>query len=92
MYRASLIKKKKYWPKCAPGAVIDAHFEDKDVNHCEILEEPIDGITFQVIYMKQPNYVMKIMYRWMALDDFEGGQTLQGLSCQQRQDNQNFLL
>ena len=35
---ASLIKKKKYCPKGVPGAAIDAHFEDKDVNHCEMLE------------------------------------------------------
>ena len=33
VYGASLIKKKKYWPKDVPGAAIDAHFEDKDVNH-----------------------------------------------------------
>ena len=25
--------------------------------------------------MKEPNYVMKIMCKWMTLDDFEGGQT-----------------
>ena len=38
VYGSSLIKKKKYRPKDVPGAVIDAHFEDKDVNHCEMLE------------------------------------------------------
>ena len=92
MYGASLIKKKKYWPKCAPGAVIDAHFEDKDVNHCEILEEPIDGFTFQVIYMKQPNCVIKIMYRWMALDNFEVGTNTARLYFGRPQDNQAFLL
>ena len=25
--------------------------------------------------MKEPNYLMKIMCKWMTLDDFEGGQT-----------------
>ena len=33
MYGASLIKKKKYWPKGVPGVAIDAHFEDKYLNH-----------------------------------------------------------
>ena len=27
--------------------------------------------------MNEPNYVMKIMCKWMTLDDFEGGQTWQ---------------
>ena len=75
VYGAPLIKKKKYWPKGVPGAAIDAHFEDKDVNHCEILEASVDGLTLQVMYMKEPKYVMKIMCKWMTLDDFEGGQT-----------------
>ena len=46
MYRTSLIKKKKYWPKGMPGASIDAHFEDKDVNHCEMLEASVDDLSF----------------------------------------------
>ena len=36
-YGESLIKKNNCWPKGLPGAEIDAHFEDKDVNHCEML-------------------------------------------------------
>ena len=75
VYGASLIKNKKYWPKGVPGAAIDAHFEDKDVNHCEMLEASIYGLPFQVMCMKEPNYVMKIMCKWMTLDKFEGGQT-----------------
>ena len=38
VYGASLIKKKIYCPKGDPGAAIDAHFEDKDVKHCDMLE------------------------------------------------------
>ena len=52
VYGASLIKKKHYWPKGMPCAAIDAHFEDKDLNHCEMLEASIDGLSFQVMYMK----------------------------------------
>ena len=74
-YRASLIKKKKYQPKGVSGAAIDVHFEDKDVNHCEILEASIDGLPFQVMFMKEPKYLMKIMCKWMTLEKFEGVQT-----------------
>ena len=38
VYGASMIKKKHYWPKGVPGVAIDTHFEDKGVNHCEMLE------------------------------------------------------
>ena len=73
MYGTSLIRKKKYWPKGVPGAEMYTHFEDKDVNHCEMLEASIYGLHFQVMCMKELNYVMKMMCKWMTLDDFEGG-------------------
>ena len=72
---ASLIKKKNYCPKGVPGASIDAHFEDKDMNHCDMIEALIYGLPFQVICMKEPKYVMKIICKWMTLDYFEGGKT-----------------
>ena len=75
VYRASLIKKEKYWPKGVLGVAIGAHFEDKYVNHCDMLEASIDGLTFQVMCMKENNDVTKIMYNWMNLDEFEGIQT-----------------
>ena len=75
MHRASLIKKKKYWPKGVPGAAIDAHFENKDVNHCEMLEVSIDGLPFQVMCIKRPNYVVKILCKWISLGNFEWVQT-----------------
>ena len=70
-----MIKKKKDWPKVVPGAEIDAHFEDKDLYNCDMLEASIDGLSCQLMCMKEPNYVMKIMCKRMTLDNFEGGQT-----------------
>ena len=58
-----------------PGADIDAAFEDKDVNHYEMLEASIDSLPFQVMCMKEPNYAMKIICKWITLDDFEWVQT-----------------
>ena len=66
-YGASLINKRNYYPKCVHDAAIDTNFEDKDVNYCEILEASIDGLLFQVISMKEPKYVMRIM----QVNDFE---------------------
>ena len=57
-----------------PGAAIDAYFEDKYVNHYEMLEASIDGLPLQVMCTKEPNYEMKMMCKWMTLDYFEGGQ------------------
>ena len=70
VYGESLIKKKNYWPTGVHGAAIDVHFEDKDVNHCEMLEASIDGLPFQVMCMEELNYVMKMMCKWMNLDKF----------------------
>ena len=44
-----MIKKENYWPKGVSGAAIDAHFEDKDVNRCEMLEASIGGLSLQVM-------------------------------------------
>ena len=77
VYRASLIKKEKYWPKGVPGAMIEAS---------------IDGLPFQIMCMKEPNYMMKIMCKCMTLDNFERGKKTVGPSCGRRQDNQDFLL
>ena len=68
-----MITETKYCPKGVPGATIGAHFEDRGVNHCEMLEASTDGLPFQVMCMKEPNYGMKMMCKWMTLDDFEGG-------------------
>ena len=74
VYVSPLIKKEKYWPKGVLGAEIDANFEYKDVNHCDMLEASIDVLPLKEMCMKEPNYVMEIMCKWMTLDDFEGRQ------------------
>ena len=61
-----------------PGDAIDAHFADKDVNHCKVLEAKIDGLPFQVMRMKEPNYVMKIISKWMTLENFKGRKVKRG--------------
>ena len=70
---ALMIKMQGYWPKCVHGAAFNVHFKDEDVNHCDMIGTLIDDLPLQVMCMKEPNYVIKIMWKWMTLDKFEGG-------------------
>ena len=79
MYGESLIKKQRYWPRNVPGDDIDKHFEGKEVIVVDCLETKIDeGKAFKIHCMKEPEYVMKMMALWMALNNLEGANTKRG--------------
>ena len=75
-YAAALIKKQHYWSNIVTGDLIDTHFENKEVIYVGILEARTkDNKLFKVFFMKDPNYVMKIMSSWVTLDELEGART-----------------
>ena len=75
-YAAALIKKRRYWPKGVPGDLLDTHFEDKEFGDVGIIEaRNEDNKLFKVFFMKDPDYVMKIMVSWRTLDELEGETT-----------------
>jgi Transposase IS4 len=61
VFAASVIKKRRYWPKYINGDVIDGHFNDKAVGAFDVLPGTLDGVNFGVYCMKEPDYVMKLM-------------------------------
>ena len=70
MYAGALIKKRCYWPKGVPGDRIDTQFEDKEFGDVRMIEASIEGIKlFKIFFMKDPDYVMKIMANWVTLDE-----------------------
>ena len=81
VYAAALIKKRKYWPKGVLGDAIDKHFDDKDITHVDMLEaiteEGPEGKAFKIFCFKEPAYVMKIMAKWMTLEEWYGADTRQ---------------
>ena len=58
LFAASLIKKRRYWPKYIPGDDIIQHFVDKEVGHCDALVGKMNGVPFHVHAMKELDYVM----------------------------------
>ena len=61
MYAATLIKKRRYWPKYIPGDETIEHFKDKEVGHVDALKGTMDGVLFYVHAMKEPDYTMMLM-------------------------------
>ena len=73
VYTAALIKKWRYWPKGVPGNLIDNHFEDKEVSDVGMIEaRPEDNKLFKMFFMKDLDYMTKIMTIWMTLNELEG--------------------
>ena len=67
VYAGALIKKSCYWPKYVPGALIDTHFDDKQVGDTDSLHGVLDGVPYDIFCMKELDYVMKIMSTYGGL-------------------------
>ena len=67
VYASALIKKRRFWPKHVPGDHIDQHFEEKNVGETDSLRGKIDDVHFDIMCMKEPDYVMKIMSTYGGL-------------------------
>ena len=67
------IKKRRYCPKGVPGDLIDNQFQEKEVGDVDMLESRNqENERFQIFFMKETDYVMKIMENWMAPYELEG--------------------
>ena len=58
---AALIKKCRYWPKHVPGDEIIAHLNDTEVGADDTIKGTMDGITFHIHGMKEPDYNMMLL-------------------------------
>ena len=82
VYESALIKKRCYWPKGVPRELIDTHFTYKEVCDVETIEATTQmNNSLKIFCMKDPDYVMRIMEIWMALDELEGKKTRIDLIC-----------
>lgn len=61
VYGASLIKKRRYWPKHVPGDKIVADFEGKEVGYADAIANESMGVKYHIYCMKEPDYTMMIM-------------------------------
>ena len=44
-----------------PGYEIDSHLKDIEVGETEAIQGSIEGITYNIWMMKEPDYIMKMM-------------------------------
>ncbi len=70
MYSRALIKKCKYWPKGVPGEAMQSFFDVDGVNvgDCHAIQGKIEGTTYNLWGMKEPDYDMRMMATGRLLD------------------------
>ena len=68
VFAASLIKKRRYWPKYIEGDKLKAHFENKPVGYSDAIKGMLDDVPFYVFGMKEPDYVLLFMSTYGTLE------------------------
>ena len=61
VFAASVVKKRRYWPRYVDGEGIKALFGTKDIGDVDALGGTLDGVPFHLFCMKEPDYVMTMM-------------------------------
>ena len=55
------MNKRRYWPKFVSGDEIDNKLRDYEVGSCESLRGKLEDIDYDIFYLKELDYVMKII-------------------------------
>ena len=61
IYAAAVIKKRRYWPKHIDGEGVQLHFMDKEPGTFDAHKGSLDGESFYLYCMKEPDYVSMFM-------------------------------
>ena len=61
VFAGALIKKRRYWTKHIKGDMIDTHFKDKEVGEIDSWNGALNDKPYDVFFLEEPDYVMKIM-------------------------------
>ena len=64
---AVLINKIRYWPRYLKGEKIKALFEYAPVGDSQILPGKINGVNFDLFFLKDPDYVMTLISTYGSL-------------------------
>ena len=68
VFAAAVIKKRRYYPKFIKGDDINGHFKDVDVGTADSISGTLRGISFNVMGLKEPPYVMMMMTTYGTLE------------------------
>ena len=67
MFACALAKKRRYWPLYVPGDAIDRRMQDAPVGSTDALKGKIDNVPYNIFFMKEPDYTMKLMSTYGGL-------------------------
>jgi len=70
VYASAVIKKRRYWPKYCPGKAMDQRMASKDIGDTDCIEGKLDETNYCLYMMKEPDFVMKMMATYGALNPF----------------------
>ena len=56
-----LIKKRRYWPNHIKGDMIDTNFQEKNVGKIDSWNSTLNNTPYNIFYLKELYYSMKIM-------------------------------
>ena len=65
-----LIKNRRYCTNLVPGDAIDDHLSTKDLGDTDVLKGNLDNHNYEIICLKYPDYVMKIMPNYSGLREY----------------------
>ena len=68
LFGAALVKKRRYWPANIKGDDIYSRFSSKEVGNVDAVKQVEDGVAYHVFYIKEPDYIMKLMTTYETLE------------------------
>ena len=66
-FASAVIKKRLYWPKHYLGDEIDRYIKRYEVGQYTSLRGKIDDISYNIFYLKEPDYTMKLFATYGSL-------------------------
>ena len=72
VFVVALIKKRRHWPKHIKVDIIDTHFQDKEVGEIDSWNGTLNDTPYNLLCLKEPDYVIKIMATYGELTLPEG--------------------
>ena len=75
LYASALVKKTTVLAQVQWGDDVKEHFVDKIVGSVDTWPGMIDGVSFYVFSMKEPNYVTNIMSTYGTLNEIDDAKT-----------------
>ena len=61
VFACAVINKRIYWPAMVPGKDMEDHFWELEVGETDAIQGTVDGGTYNLWWIKEPNYVMRMI-------------------------------